>query len=102
MLDLLKKNLMIGAGLASMTRTKLKEMGKKLAEESKLSEAEGEKFINDLLKQAEDTKKSFEKQVSSAVEKAMEKLRPPCICRLEKIEKELKSLKKEMKKPEKK
>jgi polyhydroxyalkanoate synthesis regulator phasin len=93
MLDLLKKNILIGVGLASMTQNKLKEIGKKLAEESKLSEEEGEKFINEILKQAEDTKSSFEKQISSTMEKVMQKIKPPCFCEIEKLRKEIKELK---------
>jgi len=102
MLELLKKNLLIGAGLASMTQSKIMELGKKLADESKLSEKEGKKFINDLLKQAEDAKSSLEDYVNSAVEKTVGKIKIPCNENFKKLEKEIKDLKKEIEKLEKK
>jgi len=92
MKDLLKKNLMIGLGLVSMTNTKIMELGKKLAEESKLSREEGEKFVEDVLKQAEDTKKNLEEQVSKIVEKTTAKMKLPCTSGFEKMTAELKSI----------
>lgn len=102
MLDLLKKNVMIGIGLASITQTKLKEMGKKIAEDSKLSEAEGEKFVSDILKQAEDAKSSMEKKVTEIVEKTVAKMKLPCSSNFDKVLEEIKELKAEIKKLEKK
>ncbi len=92
MKDLLKKNLLIGLGLVSMTNTKLKEVGKKLAEESKLSKEEGEKFVDEVLKQAEDTKKSLEEQVAKIVEKTTAKMKLPCSSGFERVEGELKKI----------
>ena len=45
MIDQLKKNMFIGIGLMSMTKERVREFGRKLAEDSKLSEAEGEKLV---------------------------------------------------------
>ena len=94
MLDMLKKNLLIGIGLASMTQAKINELGKKLAEESKLPQEEGEKFVEELMSQAEATKKSFEEQTAKIVEKAMSTLKLPCHDGIERIEAELKKIRK--------
>ena len=51
--DTLKKTLYAGVGMAFLTRDKIEEMAKKLAEEAKLSEADGKKFIDELLKTAQ-------------------------------------------------
>ena len=66
MLEQLKKNMFIGIGLMAMTRTRIMEFGKKLAEDSKLSEDEGKKLVDDLLTQADDMKKYFEKRYGRA------------------------------------
>jgi polyhydroxyalkanoate synthesis regulator phasin len=93
MLEQLKKNMFIGIGLMAMTQAKIKEFGKKLAEDSKLSEAEGEKLVNDLLKQAEDMKKYFEANFSKIVEEKMKSAKLPCTAGFEKMEREIGELK---------
>ncbi len=72
--DTLKKTLYAGVGMAFLTRDKIEEMAKKLAEEAKLSEADGKKFIDEMLKKSEDAKASFDRTVNAAVSAAMEKL----------------------------
>jgi polyhydroxyalkanoate synthesis regulator phasin len=72
--DTLKKTLYAGVGMAFLTRDKIEEMAKKLAEEAKLSEADGKKFIDELLKKSEETKASFQRSVDSGVSAAMERM----------------------------
>lgn len=92
MIDLVKKNLLIGLGIVSMTQSKLKELGKKLADESKMSEKEGKKFVDEFMKQAEETKGNIETQVSKVVEKTVKNLKFPCTSGFEKIGKDMKKL----------
>jgi polyhydroxyalkanoate synthesis regulator phasin len=70
----LKKTLYAGVGMAFLTRDKIEEMAKKLADEAKLSEADGKKFIDEMLKKSEDAKLSFDRTVAAAVDAAMERL----------------------------
>jgi len=91
MIDLLKKNLYVGLGLVSMTKDKIAEVGKKLAE-SKLSEEEGKKFMEELMKQADESKASLQAQVSKIVEKTVTSMKLPCTTGFENIEKEIKKL----------
>ncbi|HCE42464.1 MAG TPA: hypothetical protein DET40_02830 [Lentisphaeria bacterium] len=93
MIEQLKKNMFIGIGLMAMTKDRVKEFGKKLAEDSKLSEAEGEKFVDDLLKQADDMKNYFEKNFSEVVEKKIKNVKLPCTEGFEKMQKEINELK---------
>jgi polyhydroxyalkanoate synthesis regulator phasin len=44
MLDLLKKTILTGIGIASMTKDKVEELAKKIVKETKLSEEEGKKL----------------------------------------------------------
>jgi len=92
MIDLLKKNLYVGLGLVSMTKDKIAEVGRKIAEESKLSEEEGKKFMDELMKQADESKSSLQAQVSKIVEKTVTSMKLPCSTGFEKMEKEIKKL----------
>jgi len=93
MLEQLKKNMFIGIGLMAMTQSKIREFGKKLAEDSKLSESEGENLVKDLLTQADDMKKYFEKNFSNIVEEKMKSVKLPCNAGFEKMQNEINELK---------
>src|SRR3954463_16528575 len=71
MIDLIKRTLLTGVGLAVMTRDKVEELGKELASQAKLSENEGQEFVDHLLAQSETARKEFETRISSAVQKAV-------------------------------
>ena len=73
MMELLKKTLLTGIGFAVLTKEKVEEAAKKIAEECKLSEEEGKKFVDDLLKQSEETKKNLEKKVEEMVKKTLDR-----------------------------
>ncbi|MDB5105594.1 MAG: hypothetical protein JWP91_3283 [Fibrobacteres bacterium] len=77
LIETLKKTLYAGVGLAFFTRDKLEEMGKRMADEAKLSEEDAKKFIDEMLKKSEDAKNAFEKAVSSGVNATLERLDLP-------------------------
>lgn len=72
--DSLKKTLYAGVGMAFMTRDRLEELARKMAEEAKLNESDGKKFIDELLKKSEDAKAAFDSAVEKGVAAAMERL----------------------------
>lgn len=72
--DTLKKTLYAGVGMAFLTREKIEEMAKKLAEEAKLGETEGKKFIDEILKKSEEAKASFQRSVDAGVSAALERM----------------------------
>ena len=92
MFDLLKKTILTGIGIASMTKDKIEELGKKISKESKLTEEEGKKMVNDLLKQSEKAREDLENQVQKLVKIALEKLDIPTRDDLNKLEKRIKKL----------
>ena len=92
MFDLLKKTMLTGIGIASMTKDKIEELGKKISEESKLTEEEGKKMVNDLLKQSEKAREDLENQVQKLVKKALEKLDIPTREDFNRLEKRIKKL----------
>ncbi len=89
MFDLLKKTMLTGIGIASMTKEKIEELGKKISEESKLTEEEGKKMVNDLLKQSEKAREDLENQVQKLVKQALEKSNIPTWEDLNRLEKRI-------------
>lgn len=92
MIDTLRKALYAGVGVAFLTRDKIEEIAKKLAEEAKLSESEGKKLVDEFLKKSDDAKSSLDKMVSSAVSAAFEKLDIPRRSELKALEERVKAL----------
>ncbi|MCK4653338.1 MAG: phasin family protein [Candidatus Cloacimonetes bacterium] len=92
MFDLLKKTMLTGIGIASMTKDKIEELGKKISKESKLTEEEGKKMVNDLLKQSEKAREDLEAQVQKFVKIALEKLDIPTREDFNRLEKRIKKL----------
>jgi polyhydroxyalkanoate synthesis regulator phasin len=62
MIDLIKKTLLAGVGLAAMTKDKVEELAEELTEEGELSEKEAKELLNDLLKRSKRAKKDLNKK----------------------------------------
>jgi len=77
MMDLLKKGILIGIGIGVATKSKLEEAAKEIVKELKISEEEGKKILEDLIKQSESAKESFEKKTSELVNKIITNLDIP-------------------------
>lgn len=73
----LKKNMLSGLGLVSMTTTKIDEMAKSLVKGRDDSAEEGDKVAKQILQQVEKSKKQLEKRVKDLVQEATEKMRGP-------------------------
>ena len=67
MVDLIKKAIYTGLGLAMLTKEKAEELVKDLAEQAKLSEHEGKDLIDSLLKQSEEARSDFQSKMDEAV-----------------------------------
>ncbi len=94
MLDIVRKSILLGIGVAAMTRDKIEEVANKIAEEDNLSEEEGKKMAEDLLKHSDEAKKNLKEQVEKFVDNALEKLNSPSRKDLQKLEERIKELEK--------
>jgi polyhydroxyalkanoate synthesis regulator phasin len=74
MFDLIKKTMFTGVGLAGLTKDKVEKLAKELAKKGKLSEKEGKKLLDDLLKKAEKARKDLEGQMERVVKNTMKKM----------------------------
>lgn len=74
MIDLVKKTLLTGVGVASLTKEKFEEIAKDFVEKGKMTEQEGKTFVDDLVTRSEESRAEFQKQVESRVQKVLEKM----------------------------
>ena len=74
MFDIIKKIMLTGVGLAAMTKDKVEELAGDLAKKGKLSEKEGKKLVDDLLKTSEKAKDDLEKDIEKMVKNTMKKM----------------------------
>ncbi len=83
MIDLIKKALLTGVGIASLTKDKVDELAKELIDKGKISEQEGEKLVQDLFDQAEESRETLKSQTESLVKNIIAKMH---LARVEDIE----------------
>ena len=77
MSDLIKKTILTGLGIISLSKEKAEKIVKDLVNEGEVSESEGSKLVKDLLDKVEDNKKAIEKQVEKTVHGVLKKLNVP-------------------------
>ncbi|NBB91138.1 MAG: hypothetical protein GVY23_08025 [Spirochaetes bacterium] len=63
-----------GLGLALRTRDAILETGRRIAQESSMSESDGRKFVDKLLRQSEETQGRLNGLVESRVSQVIERL----------------------------
>ena len=96
MIDLIKKAVLTGIGVASLTREKVEEFSKELIDKGKFSEQEGEKFLQEMQKRAEDSREALKNQTDKFVESALNRMQLARSIDLEKLQTEIESLRKEI------
>ncbi len=67
MVDLIRKALYTGIGLAVLTKEKAEEFVKDLTQQAKLSEQEGKELLDGLLKQSEAARDDLQARLDAAV-----------------------------------
>jgi polyhydroxyalkanoate synthesis regulator phasin len=67
MIELIKKALYTGVGLAVLTKEKAEELVQELTKQAKLSEQEGKELFDGLLKQSEQARNDFQAKVDETV-----------------------------------
>ncbi len=92
--EFMKKAMMIGIGIAMKTQSEIEEMTKDFVDKTKMSEDEGKKFIDDMVKKYEEAKKDMEKKIRDGVAEYMTKADIASKKELEELKKEVEELKK--------
>jgi len=90
--NLIKKALYTGVGIFAATTERLQHSIDELVEKGKISEEEGKKVVDDVVKNAETQRPQFETRFKKIVDSAFDKLNLPQGDSFSKMEKRIKSL----------
>lgn len=93
MFDILKKSMLTGIGMALKTRDEVEELAKDWAGKQKLSEDEGRKFMEELLKKYDSSVDKLEDKVEETVKKVLKKMNLATQEEVDELKKEIDRLK---------
>lgn len=93
MLDMMKKAMMAGIGLALKTKDEVEEIAKELIQKGKMSEKDGKKFLDDLMARYESAKSNMENWVENAVQDLIKKGKLATRDEIDGLKKEIQDLK---------
>lgn len=96
MIDLIKKAALTGIGIASFTSEKIEELAKELIVKGKMSEQEGQKFVQEMVSRAEESREAFRQQTESVVKKVLEQVQLPKREDIDKLRDEISKLRSEI------
>lgn len=94
MLDLMKKTMLTGIGLALLAKDEMEEIAREVVEKGKMTEKDGKKFLNDLQERYEDVQNKLEERVENAVKEFLKKADVVTADELKALKKEIRELKK--------
>jgi len=94
MLNIIKKSMLTGIGLALIAKDEVEDLAKELVNKGKMSENEGTKFLEDLQKRYDETQTKLEEKVQMAVKDFMKKADVVTGDELKGLKKEIRELKK--------
>ena len=63
MIELVKKTLLTGVGVAALTKEKIEEIAKDFVEKGKMTEQEGRTLVDDLVLRSEESRVELQKQI---------------------------------------
>ena len=94
MFDLIKKSMFIGIGLALKTKDEVQELGRELIKKEEMTENEGRKFIDDLVDRYDEAKAEIEEKIDESVKEFLTKMNLVTQEDFQKVQKDIKKLKK--------
>jgi polyhydroxyalkanoate synthesis regulator phasin len=94
MFELVRKSMLAGVGLALKAWDEVEDLAKEVVEQSKMTEKEGRKFIDEIQHRYEDAQKKLEERVEKSVKEMLKKADVVTQDDLKGIKKEIRDLKK--------
>lgn len=94
MLNIIKQSMLTGIGLALIAKDEIEDLANELVKKGKMSEKEGNKFLEDLRKRYDETQKQLEIRVQKTVKDFMKKADVVTGDELKGLKKEVRELKK--------
>ncbi|MGB3224774.1 MAG: hypothetical protein WBB23_18365 [Desulforhopalus sp.] len=96
MIELIKKAVLTGVGIASLTKDKIEDLAKELVVKGKMSEQEGEKLVQEILDRAEESRTNINNQTEKIVRKTIAKMQLASREDIENLQAEVEKLRLEM------
>jgi len=96
MIELIKKAVLTGVGIASLTKDKIEDLAKELVVKGKMSEQEGEKLVQEILDRAEESRTNINNQTEKIVRKTITKMQLASREDIENLQAEVEKLRLEM------
>ncbi len=95
MLELIKKAMYSGIGMALKTKAEVEEFAKDFVKKTELSESEGKQFVDDFLKRYDESRDKLEEKIEKSVKDVLSKTNVASRDELAEIKAEIKKLKSE-------
>ena len=92
MIDLIKKAMFTGIGIASLTKDKVEEIAKEFVEKGKISEQEGKKLVDELLTRSDESKEAIRQQVDERIQLAFQKMNIARSSEIEELKQQIREL----------
>lgn len=89
-----RKMVLMGMGIAALTREKVEQLAEELVEKGEISEGESKDFVKDMMKRSEQQRGELEKKIESEVKKASAKLNLATKDDIKRMEKKIAALEK--------
>ncbi len=74
MIDVVKKILLTGVGVAALSKEKIEDLARDLAEKGKMTEQEGKALVDHLLTSSDEARQDLQKQIEAKVQVVLEKM----------------------------
>jgi len=74
MIDVVKKVLLTGVGVAALSKEKIEDLARDLAEKGKMTEKEGKALVDQLLTSSDEARQDLQKQIEGKVQAVLEKM----------------------------
>ena len=94
MMDLMKKTLLAGIGLALKTKDEVEDFAKDIEKKLNMTEKDGKTFLNDLQKKYDEAQEKLEERVEESLKKLLKKMDIVTSEELKGLKKEIRELKK--------
>jgi polyhydroxyalkanoate synthesis regulator phasin len=95
MLEFIKKAILIGAGLASMTAEKIEEAVAEIVRKGEISEKQGRDLVQDLKERSGKARKDLGDRVEKMIEDSLQKLKIPSRKEIDELKARIDRLEKE-------
>ena len=74
MIELVKKALLTGVGVAALSKEKIEDLAKEIVERGKMTDQEGKKLVDQLLSSSEEARQDLQKQIEEKVQTVLDKM----------------------------